>query len=113
MRSGGAVRHVETALADLNEKVRTATQVFGELKRFSLRQAAWQQLIVAVMAIVVTLAAVWWYVPWVGELDPLRAARDRPQVVITELTARNPEAWINNLVAYAAVALFRRITSNK
>ena len=48
----------------------------------------WQQLIVAVTAIVVTLAAVWWYVPSVGAMDQLRAERGELQASIADLSRR-------------------------
>ena len=52
------------------------------------RSRQWQQLIVAVTAIVVTLAAVWWYVPSVGAMDQLRAERGELQASIADLSRR-------------------------
>ncbi len=85
---GAAKGAVETALTELNQKVRAATQILGELERFSLWRAAWQHLVVAVTAIVVTLIAVWWYVPSVGEMDQLRAERGELQASIDDLSQR-------------------------
>ena len=84
---GAAKGAVETALAGLDQEIHQAQRLLGELERFSLWRAAWQQLMVAFVAIVITLIAVWWYVPSVGEMDQLRAERAQLQASIAELAA--------------------------
>jgi hypothetical protein len=44
-----------------------------ELQRFSFWQSAWQHVTVAVLAIAVTVACVWWYVPSMTQITALRA----------------------------------------
>ncbi len=82
---GAAKAAVDAALAGLNQEIQKAQRVLGELERFSLRRAAWQHLVVAIAAIVITLIAVWWYVPSVGEMDQLRAEREQLRTERSEL----------------------------
>jgi hypothetical protein len=46
-----------------------------DLQRLSLGRAAWQHVWVAFVAIVITLLAVRWYVPRLGEMQALRTER--------------------------------------
>jgi len=92
---GAAKGAVESALADLNHEIQKAQRVLGDLQRLSLWRAAWQHLMVAFAAIAITLVAVWWYVPSVGEMNQLRAERDQLQVAITELTLRGGRIQLN------------------
>ena len=85
---GAAKGAVEAALADLHQEIQKAQRILGDLQRFSLWRAAWQHLMVAATAIVVTLIAVWWYVPTVGEMNQLRAERAQLEASIKELSAR-------------------------
>ena len=84
---GAAKAAVEAALADLNPQIQKAQRALGDLQRFSVWRAAWQHLMVAIMAIAVTLLAVWWYVPSVSEMNQLRAERDQLQTKRGELQA--------------------------
>jgi hypothetical protein len=76
------------ALKSLTPEIHSAEQVLKDLQRFSLWQAALQHVAVAIVAIVVTLLAVWWYVPPLSEITDRRAERDQLEASIAELTKR-------------------------
>ena len=84
---GAAKGAVEVALAELQPPINQAKQALHDLQRLSLWRAAWQHLMVAFMAIAVTLLAVWWYVPSVSEMNQLRAERDQLRTERGELQA--------------------------
>ena len=77
---------VQDALKALHPQIERAGKTLEGLQRFSLWRAAWQHAIVAVVAILVTLVAVWWYVPSVPDMAALRAERERLQATLQTLT---------------------------
>lgn len=79
---------VDTALAGLHPHIERAGQTLVDIQRFSLWRAAWQHVMVAAVAILVTLLAVWWYVPAAAEIAERRAERDQLQATINELMSK-------------------------
>jgi hypothetical protein len=73
----GAAKGAEAALAELKLPIHQAGEVLIDLQRLSLWRADWQHAIVAVVAMVIALLAVWWYVPPLSEITARRAERDR------------------------------------
>jgi len=79
---------VEDALKGLHPHIDRAGKALVGLQRFSVWRAAWQHAVVAVAAILVTLAGIWWYVPSASEMTALRAERDELQASLQTLTAK-------------------------
>jgi hypothetical protein len=79
---------VEDALKGLHPHIDRAGKTLVGLQRFSVWRAAWQHAIVAAVAILVTLAGIWWYVPSASEMAALRAERDELQASLQTLTAK-------------------------
>src|ERR1700753_366266 len=79
---------VEAALKELHPHVNKAGQTLVDLQRLSLWRAALQHVMVAVVAIAVTLLAVWWYVPAKDEIASLRSERDQLQASVADLKQR-------------------------
>jgi hypothetical protein len=84
------------ALKALQTQIDQAQCVVLDLQRLSLMRAAWQHVWVALVAIAITVLAVWWYVPSVSEMTALQAERDQLQASIEDLTQRGAKIVINN-----------------
>jgi hypothetical protein len=87
---------MQGALKDLQSDIESARRVVGELRRFSLRRAAWQHAMVALVAIVVTLLAVWAYVPSVSDMNLLRAQQAQLQASIEDLNQRGAKVVLGH-----------------
>ena len=74
VKSAAAIA-VQDALKALEGDIQSARRVVMELHGLSLWRAAWQHVMVALVAIVVTVLAVWSYVPSVSDMNELRAER--------------------------------------
>lgn len=85
---GAAREAVEAALTGLHPHIERAGQTLIDLQRLSLWRAAWQHALVAVVATAITLLAVWWYVPSVGEMSALRSERDQLQASIEQMSSQ-------------------------
>jgi len=72
VKSAAAVA-AQDALKALEGDIQSARGVVTELRRFSLWRPAWQHEMVALVAIAVTLLAVWAYAPSVTDMNELRA----------------------------------------
>lgn len=83
-----AASSMQAALKSLKSEIEAAHQVVNALSRFSLGRAAWQHVIVALVAIVVALLAVWLYVPSLSEIQTLRTEQAQLTATIAELTER-------------------------
>jgi hypothetical protein len=83
-----AASAVQDALKALQGDIESARRVVVDLQGLSLWRAAWQHAMVALVAMAVTLLAVWWYVPSVSEMSALRSERDQLQASIEDLTQR-------------------------
>jgi chromosome segregation ATPase len=79
---------VQAALVQLKTEADAAAHAMQGLQRFTLRRGLTQHFATALAAMVITLIAVWWYVPGVSEMNALRAERTQLQSSITELTRR-------------------------
>jgi hypothetical protein len=90
-----AVSSMREALKDLQGDIHQARGVVRDLQRLSLWRAAWQHVWVALVAIAVTLIAVWWYVPRVSEMKDLRAERAQLQASIEDLSRRGGRIVMN------------------
>lgn len=86
--SGAARTAAAEALKSLQPQIHKAGQALHELQRFSLGRAALQPVVVALMAIAVTLTVVWWYVPPLAEITARRAERDQLEASIDNFTKR-------------------------
>jgi len=82
---GAAKGAVESALTNLHAEINKASETLVDLQSLSLWRASLQHLMVAFVAIGITLLAVWWYVPSVGEMDQLRAEREQLRTERSEL----------------------------
>jgi hypothetical protein len=69
----------------VHQEAEHAAGALRELQRFSFRQSAWQHLTSAVLAMAVTVAAVWWYVPSMTQITALRAEQSKLQASIEDL----------------------------
>jgi len=67
-----------------------------DLQRLSLWRAAWQHAMVALVAIVITLVAVWWYVPSVSDMQALRAEKAQLEGPIADLEQRGGKLKISH-----------------
>jgi hypothetical protein len=72
----------------VHQEAEHAAGALRELQRFSFRQSAWQHLTIAVLAMAVTVAAVWWYVPSMTHITALRAEQSKLQASIEDLNQR-------------------------
>jgi hypothetical protein len=79
---------VTKALAEVNQETQHAAAALRELQRFAFWQSAWQHVTIAVLAMAVTVACVWWYVPSMKEITALRTERNELQASIEELNQR-------------------------
>lgn len=86
--SGAAKIAVQVALKELNADIEKASRVLADLQRFSLWRASLQHLVVAVVAMAITLLAVWWYVPPLSEIAVRRAEIERDEASIEDLNKR-------------------------
>ena len=86
---------VEAALKALHPEIDRAARALVDLQSLSLWRASLQHLLVAFVAIAITLLAVWWYVPSVGQMEQLRAERAELQASIADLTARGGRIQLN------------------
>ena len=87
---------MQKALKTLNGELERAQKVVGDLQRFSLRRAAWQHAMVALVAIVITLVAVRWYVPSVSDMQALRAEKAQLEASIADLEQRGGKLQISH-----------------
>jgi len=79
---------VTKALAEVHQEAEHAAGALRELQRFSFWQSAWQHLTIAVLAMAVTVACVWWYVPSMRQITALRAEQSKLQAAIEDLNQR-------------------------
>ena len=91
-----AASAVQDALKALQGDIESARRVVVDLQGLSLWRAAWQHVMVALVAILITLLAVWWYVPSVSEMSAFRAERDQLQASIADLTQRGGRIKLNS-----------------
>jgi inactivated superfamily I helicase len=87
---------VQDALKALQADIQSARGVMTELHRFSLWRAAWQHAMVALVAIMVTLLAVWAYVPPVSDMNLLRAQQAQLQASIEDLNQRGAKVVLGH-----------------
>jgi len=96
-RSGESLQHgveaaardaVTKALAEVNQETQHAVDALRELQRFSFWQSAWQHVTIAMLAMAVTVACVWWYVPSMKEITALRAEQSKLQASMEDLNQR-------------------------
>lgn len=85
---GAAREAVDSALTELHPHIDRAGRTLVHLQRFSLWRAAWQHVLVAVVAIGIALVAVGWYVPALSQITALRAERDQLQASIEQLNSQ-------------------------
>lgn len=83
------------ALEDLQGELECAQRVVIDLQRLSLWRAAWQHVMVALVAIVITLVAVRWYVPSVSDMQALRAKQAQLEASIADLERRGAKLQIS------------------
>ncbi|MGA7539546.1 MAG: hypothetical protein WBW93_12360 [Steroidobacteraceae bacterium] len=86
----------QEALKSLHGELERAQHVVIDLQRLSLWRAAWQHVMVALVAIVVTLVAVWWYVPSVNDMQALRAEKVQLEASIADLEQRGGKLQISH-----------------
>lgn len=86
----------QQALQGLREELERAQRVVIDLQRLSLWRAAWQHAMVALVAIVVTLVAVSWYVPSVSDMQALRAQKAQLAASIADLEQRGGKLQISH-----------------
>jgi hypothetical protein len=84
--TAAAAGAVEAALKNLQSEINKAAETLIDLQKLSLWRAAWQHVMVAFVAIAVTLIAVWWYVPSVAQMTALRAEQAQLEASIAQLT---------------------------
>lgn len=87
---------MKEALEGLQGELERAQRVVIELQRLSLWRAAWQHAMVALVAIVVTLVAVSWYVPSVSDMQALRTEKAQLEVSIADLEQRGAKLKISH-----------------
>lgn len=83
------------ALHELQADINSARGVVGDLQKLSLWRVAWQHVWVALVAIAMTLLAVWWYVPTVSQMQAMRTERAQLQASIEELSRRGGRIVMN------------------
>ena len=86
----------QEALKSLHGELERAQRIVVDLQRLSLARAAWQHAMVALVAIVVTLVAVSWYVPSTEEMQALRAKKAQLTASIADLTQRGAKLQISH-----------------
>jgi len=79
---------VSKTLAEVHQEAEHAAGALRELQRFSFWQSAWQHVTIAVLAMAVTVACVWWYVPSMRQITALRAEQSKLQAAIEDLNQR-------------------------
>lgn len=87
---------MQEALQGLQGELERAQRVVIDLQRLSLWRAAWQHAMVALVAIVVTLIAVSWYVPSVTDMQALRTEKAQLEASIADLEKRGAKLQINH-----------------
>jgi len=93
--TAAAAGAVEAALKNLQSEINKAAETLIDLQRLSLWRAAWQHIMVAFVAIAVTLVAVWWYVPSVAQMTALRAEHAQLEASIEDLNNRGARIELN------------------
>jgi len=78
----------QSAVKSVRGDIERAREVVVAIQRLSLWRAALQHAIVALVAILITLGAVWTYVPSKSEIESLRAERTALQSTIDTLAQR-------------------------
>jgi hypothetical protein len=86
---------VGNALNTLRREADLAAQAMQQLRRLTLWQSAWRHVTTALCAMAITVLAVWWYVPTMGEMSALRSERDQLQASIEDLTQRGGRIKLN------------------
>ena len=86
--ASGAERAVTQALITLNADIEKASKTLLDLQSLSLRMALLQHVIVAVVAMMVTLLGVWWYVPSQSDIAARQAEVQELKATIDDLTKR-------------------------
>lgn len=79
---------VSSALKALQGDIDRAGQTLVDLQGLSLWRAAWQHAMVAVVAILITLLGVWWYVPSLSEIASQRAEVATAEASLADLNER-------------------------
>jgi hypothetical protein len=87
---------MQEALQALQGELERAQGVVIDLQRLSLWRAAWQHVMVALVAIVITLIAVSWYVPSVADMQALRAEKSQLTASIADLKQRGGKLKISH-----------------
>jgi len=85
----------QEALKSLHGELERAQHVVINLQRLSLWRAAWQHAMVALVAIVITLVAVSWYVPSMSDMQSLRAEKAQLEASIADLEQRGAKLQIS------------------
>ena len=85
----------QEALKSLHGELERAQHVVINLQRLSLWRAAWQHAMVALVAIVITLVAVSWYVPSISDMQSLRAEKAQLEASIADLEQRGAKLQIS------------------
>jgi hypothetical protein len=91
---GAAQEAVDAALKTLQPRVDQAGHTLAKLQRFSLWRAAWQHAVLVVVAVAITLLAVWAYVPPLSEIIALRAEKEQLQASVDDLHKRGAKMKI-------------------
>lgn len=86
----------QEAFDGLQGELERAQRVMIDLQRLSLWRAAWQHAMVALVAIVITLVAVSWYVPSVSDMQALRTERSHLEASIADLEQRGGKLQISH-----------------
>jgi hypothetical protein len=76
------------ALVEVHQETQHAAGALRELQRFAFWQSAWQHVTIAGLAMAVTVACVWWYVPSMTQITALRAEQSKLQASIEDLNQR-------------------------
>ena len=79
---------VNSALKDLQRDIDRASKVLDDLQGLSLWRAAWQHATVALVAILITLLGMWWYVPSLSEIETRRAEVESAKGALSDLNRR-------------------------
>ena len=86
----------QEALKSLQGELERAQRVVIDLQRLSLWRAGWQHAVVALVAIIITLVAVRWYVPSVADMQALRTEKTQLEASIAELEQRGAKLQISH-----------------
>ncbi|MGH8322180.1 MAG: hypothetical protein ACRETD_00040 [Steroidobacteraceae bacterium] len=87
---------MQEALQGLHGELERAQRVVVDLQRLSLWRAAWQHAMVALIAIVVTLVVVSWYVPSGSDMQALRTEKGQLEASIADLEQRGGKLQIGH-----------------